>query len=326
MSDIRRGKRKLVRTIKKMELKSREPKFEGMTVLEVGYIDITDINAYARKNKARKEGIISKAVATFETMIANGTYEPQYNIPPVVIRLPNGEYELVAGEHRLHAHLGQGKTEIWVAVVTFESDSIKLAYQSVENKLNSSFFETPRTLKDLVNSAINILEVEGYVGDNLPTANYVGTVVNTLQISTDEAYKSTVQDAVRKAIGSTNVDIQTYSVKTGVERAEKIHGNNPIAMSAVLYKNVNGTTKDTDIRLLFKILAKKVLLNNPALPYYVFAHWSGIDGEDIPTARNNKPEFWKTIEENIVKFANVIQSPNYVSPVLKTLPQIDGDE
>ena len=58
----------------------------------------------------------------------------------------------------------------------------------------------------------------------------------------------------------------------------------------------------------------------------MYAHWQDIDGEDLPTARKNKPEFWPTIEDNIVDFAKVIQSPDYVSPVLKTLPQIDGDD
>ena len=52
-----------------MTLKPREPKFEGMTVLEVGYIDITDIDTFARKNKARKQGIISSRVAKFEKLI-----------------------------------------------------------------------------------------------------------------------------------------------------------------------------------------------------------------------------------------------------------------
>ena len=55
-----------------MTLKPREPKFEGMTVLEVGYIDITDIDAFARKNKSRKKGIISTSVAkTLELNIKN---------------------------------------------------------------------------------------------------------------------------------------------------------------------------------------------------------------------------------------------------------------
>ena len=307
-----------------MTLKPREPKFEGMTVLEVGYIDITDIDAFARKNKSRKKGIISTSVAKFETLIINDVYEPWYNIPPVVIKLKNGRYELVAGEHRLHAHIGQKKTKIWVAIVKFESPSIKLVYQSVENKLDLSYVSTPRTLEDLVNSAVNILKEEGYVGDNLPTSNYVWTVVNKLQISTEEASKTTVHDSIRKEIGSTTVDVQTYSAKTGVEVAQEIHDTNPIAMSVEMYKNISGVTTDTDIRLFLKILKEKE--KNPALPYWVYAHWSRVDGEHIPTARINKPKFWKKIEKDIVKFAKILQSPNYVSPVLKTLSQIDGDE
>ena len=50
-----------------------------------------------------------------------------------------------------------------------------------------------------------------------------------------------------------------------------------------------------------------------------------MDGEKIPTARAKKPDYWTTIEENIVKFAKIIQSPDYVSPVLKHIPQLDGE-
>ena len=308
------------------KMKPREPKFKGMTVLEVGYIDIADIDAFARKNKSRRKGIISASVIKFETLIINDTYEPLYFIPPVVIRLKNGKYELVAGEHRLHAHMGLGKTKIWVAIVKFESRRTKFIYQSVENKLDFSYVSTPRKFEDLVYSAVNILKEEGFVGDNFPTPNHVATVVNELQISTQEATKSSIREAVRLDIGTTKVDIQTYSAATGKSTAEKIHGNNPIDMSAVMYKGVGGETKDTDIRLFFQMLKKKVSKKDPALPYYVYAHWQDIDGEDLPTARKNKPEFWTTIEDNIVDFAKVIQSPDYVSPVLKTLPQIDGDD
>ena len=45
----------------------------------------------------------------------------------------------------------------------------------------------------------------------------------------------------------------------------------------------------------------------------------------LPTARAKKLDYWKTIEENIVKFAKIIQSPDYASPVLKHLPQLDGE-
>jgi len=307
-----------------MILKPRKPKFNGMTVKSVGYIVIADIDIYARKNKARKKGILPAPVAKFEVLIKNGLYEPQYAIPPVVILLPNGKYELVAGEHRLQAHKGQKKTKIWVAIVEFDSPSIKLLYQSVENKLDLSYVATPRTLEDIVNSAVTILKEEGYVDGKLPTNNKVSTVVNKLQISTEEASKTTVFESVRKEIGSTNVDVQTYSANNGVEVAEEIHGNSSIPMSVELYKNISGKTKDTDTRLFFKILEAKE--NNHSLPYYVYAHWSNVAGENIITARENKKIFWKLLEEKIVKYAKVLQSPDYISPILKPLVQIEDDD
>jgi len=307
-----------------MKLEPRKPKFNGMTVVWVGYIDIADVDKFARKNKARKKGVNSKEVAKFETLIKNDVYEPWYNIPPVVVKLPNGKYELVAGEHRFHSHKGQKKTKFWVAIVEFDTISNKLLYQSIENKLDTTYVATPRTLADIVNSAVTILKEEGYVDGKLPTNNAVWVIVNKLEISTEECAKVDVFEEVRKEIGSTTVDVQTYSAKTGVEVAEEINDGDTTPYSVELYKNVSGKTTDTDIRLFFKILEKKS--NNPALSYNVYAHWSRIDGEKIPAARKNKVAFWKTIEENIVKFAKVLESPDYVSPTLKPLPQIEDDD
>ena len=307
-----------------MKLKPREPKFNGLTVITVGYIDINDIDKFARKNKARKKGINSNDVVKFEILIKNDVYEPWYNIPPVVVKLPNGKFELVAGEHRFHAHKGQGKTKFWVAIVEFDTISNKLLYQSIENKLDTTYVATPRTLADITNSAVTILKEEGYVDSKLPTNNAIWSVVNKLEISTEECAKVDVFEEVKKEIGATTVDVQTYSSKTGIEVAADINDGNPIPYEVELYKNVSGKTTDTDIRLFFKILSAKE--NNPALPYNVYAHWSRVDGEKIPDARNNKIKFWKTIENNIVKFAKVLESPNYVSPTLKPLPQIEDDD
>ena len=295
-----------------------------MTVKSVGYIDINDIDKFARKNKARKKGVRHTEVAKFETLIKNGAYGPWYNIPPVVVKLSNGKYELVAGEHRFHAHKGQGETKIWVAIVEFDSPTVKLLYQSIENKLDTTYVASPRTLEDITNSAVTILKEEGYVDGKLPTNNAVWIVVNKLEISTEECAKVDVFEEVKKEIGATKVDVQTYSSKTGIEVAEEINDGDPTPYSVELYKNVSGKTTDTDIRLFFKILEEKS--HNPALPYNVYAHWSRIDGEKIPAARKNKIAFWKTIEENIVKFAKVLESPNYVSPTLKPLPQIEDDD
>ena len=100
-----------------MILKPRKPEFKGMTVLRVGYINIADIEDRKITNIARAGGLLGVPVTKFEKLIKNGTYEPWHNIPPVVIKLPNGMYELVAGGHRLQAHIGQKKTEFWVAVI-----------------------------------------------------------------------------------------------------------------------------------------------------------------------------------------------------------------
>jgi len=306
-----------------MTFKPREPKFKGMTVKYVGYIDIADIEDRVITNVARKEGLIGAKVANFETLIISGEYLPWHNIPPTVIELANGKKKLNTGDHRLHAHKGQGKTKIWVAIVEFDSESTELYYQSIENKLELGYLATPRTPIDIVNSAMHILKAEGYVDGKLPTSQQLWTVVDKLDISTKEAKKVDIHEELKKKIGTTTKDVKGYSAATAALEAAKIHGNSSIHMSVEMYKDVHGVSRDTDIRLFFKILAEKE--NEPSLPYWVYGYWSRMDGEKIPTARAKKPDYWKTIEENIVKFAKIIQSPDYVSPVLKHIPQLDGE-
>ena len=310
-----------------MILKPRKPEFKGMTVLRVGYINIADIEDRKITNIARAGGLLGVPVTKFEKLIKNGTYEPWHNIPPVVIKLPNGMYELVAGDHRLQAHIGQKKTEFWVAVVVFDSKSNQLYYQSVENKNDLSYVATPRTLDDIVNSAIHILKECGYVDGKFPTSNYVWTVVNQLQISTEEASKTSVHSLIRKKIGSTTKDVKGYDAKGAARKANEIHtnsGNSSISMSAEMYKNVSGVTGDTDLRLFAKIFADKEQ-NGAASPYWVYGHWSGLDGEKIPKARINKQQHWTKVENMIRGWAIILNSKEYVSPILKPLPQLSDE-
>ena len=63
---------------------------------------------------------------------------------------------LVAGDHRFQAHRGQGKTEIWVAVVEFETYKESKTWYISQLKIGRTcvHVETPRTPEDLVHSAV----------------------------------------------------------------------------------------------------------------------------------------------------------------------------
>lgn len=305
-----------------MILEPRKPVGTGMTVKRVGYIDTKKI--IIDRNKARKKGIIPSSVAKFEKLMMRGKYEPQYYVPPVVTELPNGYYELVSGEHRVQAHRGQKKTKIWVAIVEFDTSSNKYLYQSIENKKDEDYVSTPREFEDIVNSAISVLKEDGYVDDKKPSNNYIWKVVDKLQISTEEASKNDIYEEIRRQIGSTTVDVHTYSAAVAAEKAATIHGNSTIPYTTELYKNISGKTGDTDIRMYMRMAKEKE--TDPANPYWVYGHWSKVDGENIPTARVNKEEFWKALEKNIVRLAEILQHPDYVPPVLKPLPQIDNDD
>ena len=309
-----------------MKLKPREPKFKGMKVINVRYINTNDVDKFARKNKARKEGIQGTQVAKFEKLIKAGVYEPWYNIPPVVIQMPGNKYELVAGEHRFQAHKGQNKNKFWVAIVEFDTVSNKLLYQSIENKLDTSYTATPRSLDDIVNSAKSILIEEGFSISNIPSDHKIWKVIKSLEISTEEAHQTEVHEKVKKEMGFANHDIQTYSAKTGKALAAKINNDDPTPYTTRLYNTDKGSSRDLDVRLYFEQLELKLKFNNPAQKYNVYAHWQKVKGEKIPEARINKQKFWNQIEDKIINYAKILMSPDYVSPTLIPLPQIESDE
>jgi len=310
-----------------MTFKPREPRHEGMTVNYVGYIDTEAIEDRKITNIARKHGIIGAKVVLFEKLITTGQYAPWHNIPPVVVKLKNGNYKLIAGDHRLQAHRGKGKTKIWVAVVEFDTHKTELIYQSIENRPDLSYVETPRTPADIVNSAKHILISDGYGKDlKSPTDKQLWAVIDELLITTKEAVKADIHELLRESVGTATIDVKGYSSATANQKAAKIHGNSSNHMLVEKYIDTHGVSRDTDKRLLWKILAEKFGCSDPSLLFYVYAYWSRMDGEKIPMARTKKREYWEKLEGQIVDFAKIIQSPDYVSPSLIPLPQLDGED
>ena len=91
-------------------------------------------------NQVRELGIDPLIVKGFESRIREGTYLFIYD-QPVVVKLPNGRYRLICGEHRYQAHKKLGLDVMFCAVVSFDDIESEILFQSNENDEESEFIQ-----------------------------------------------------------------------------------------------------------------------------------------------------------------------------------------
>ena len=113
----------------------RRPKAEGLSFKQFADVPVKKIVqkiGNKQSNQARSEGLDWEKVTEFENRIKEGRYKFTYE-QPVVIKLPDGTYFLVTGEHRFQSHIGLGIETMFCSVVEFATKADLLIFQSNEN-------------------------------------------------------------------------------------------------------------------------------------------------------------------------------------------------
>ena len=137
---------------------NRQPKGFGVNFDHFDNINLDKIdqklgNTFA--NQVREEGIDPNIVKGFESRIKEGTYLFIYD-QPVVVKLPNGRYRLICGEHRYQAHKKLGLDVMFCAVVSFDDTESEILFQSNENDEESEFIQNSRTEGGVVLTLTNL--------------------------------------------------------------------------------------------------------------------------------------------------------------------------
>lgn len=138
----------------------RRPKAEGLSFKQFDEIPVEKIVQKIgdkQSNQARSEGLDWEKVTEFENRIKEGRYKFTYE-QPVVIKLPNGTYFLVTGEHRFQSHKGLGIKTMFCSVVEFASEADLLIFQSNENDEETEFIQNVRTSSDVVLTLCNLYD------------------------------------------------------------------------------------------------------------------------------------------------------------------------
>ena len=216
---------------------NRQPKGFGVNF---DHFDNIDLNKIDQKlgdtfaNQVREEGIDPLIVKGFESRIKEGTYLFIYD-QPVVVKLPNGRYRLICGEHRYQAHKKLGLDVMFCAVVSFKDIESEILFQSNENDEESEFIQNSRTQGGVILTLTNLLN-NGSITDINDDAQ-INLFLGKLNQKTGDYPK--LREEFRKKHGITSA-VTTYE---STDRTEWCENHKPLVNFSTPVNNVSFLNK-----------------------------------------------------------------------------------
>jgi hypothetical protein len=161
-------------------------------------------------NKVRFSGLVKETIAEFQARIRENRYFFTYE-QPTVVKLPNGFYKLICGEHRLQAHYLEGRKTFFAAVVEFDSVVDEIFFQSNENDEDDEYVKAPRTPEDVIVTLDNLVK-EGFI--DIHDDKSINSSLSRLNQKTSDFPK--LRDQLRAAHGIIN-PVKSYDDDTRKE-------------------------------------------------------------------------------------------------------------
>lgn len=212
---------------------------DAMKFISIGHLPMSEIREAYGQNVNRSRGVMEKGVLEFIECIKGNEYRPEHYVPPVVVRIPEGDsrqfnsdgvtqyfYELVSGHHRYHAHLGMNLPTFYAQVVEFlpvdnkTARSWMLTYQAQENNPSKQVFvRNVSSVDDVANSITSILNEATFSPEDLD--NEVDLAIASIGINGDSR-KAAVKNKVLENRGLTTMVVQSIS-KTIRKQLNQIH-------------------------------------------------------------------------------------------------------
>lgn len=282
-------------------LKARSPSAKGMRVLEQKRVPMNLIvsNKDTHGNKARFKGLSNVKVSEYAALITNGNYQPEYYIPPVVVKEGN-KYRLIAGGHRHQGHVEAGATHFYCAIVEFYDCEEKSAaywersYQGTENKRDEyEVAKNNRTTEDTVSVIVSMIE-DDLINDD------------------DESIKGAIEDqgygrksdtgkniffAVQHTVGNSSGVPRILTANEAKIEALQLEDRNTKVI-ARLMKDNSGKDADYDKRLTTKIVNE---MREHNMDIQAMIHFTAMSAEEILLARGVKRGLLEREFNNYVK-------------------------
>jgi len=296
---------------------------DAMKFVDLKHIPIHEIRTSIGGNNARAKGVKNDGVQNFMRIMKKGRYRPYHYIPPVVVFIPKGDkrrlnddgvdqyrYELVAGEHRLNAHLALGKPEFYAQVVEFVSMKGRSAtywrkkYQIEENLQENDEYVREYASQDDIVHTVNSLVDEQLTSQTVHAGldDIIREVINSLNIVAKGAV-TRLMSLVHRKRGNTSKVVQGITTYTK-EKYIKSHINNTNKNpDYVLYQNFTAggaEVEDYDMRGIIKVW--NLIEDNPksVKNIHIVAGTTKSDYLEVPEIREAKQSLFRDHANDII--------------------------
>ena len=301
------------------------PDYVGLQKVVMVWMPIIDIE-FNRINYARKNSSNMKRVHEVANAIKKGNYLPfAYEPPMVEFNEKTGKYDLLTGNHRFQGHELAGETEMWVAIVEFDTKRNRRTAQSLENseKKGIDFGQEFRSDEDIVRTAIEILQDIEANGEEVLESTITEvlgglavtkkTELNTLKIEVANNLKNPIEWATTITEGQLKAT------------ALEIEDNDPTVKTIIkFFGTVHEGSRRAD-KALFDAAMKVKEEYGAETNVKMVVAFHKLGAEQIPFARKSRKVIFSSYEKQVVKQAELINSPNYTSPEFVNVDQIISD-
>ena len=301
-------------------IRAREPKSNGMRVIDMLHIPLSDIDASHGSNKARLTGINEETVNKFIDIIKSDKYTPEYFVPPVVIK-DNDTYKLISGFHRYTAHVSLAIDNypvdtFYAAVVEFQKLDGKSAnywmnmWMIRENVEESEFVRNPSTIGDVANMVHAMVEKKEIANKK---DDIIDAIVDAGIRPSATKKINDILSEINQKMGKHAQVVQGYSQGTKAQFVAqyKKDTNTPKNVISQTFKET--IDADYDHRLLDKLVSMYIKNPQSLKNVVVVAHTNGADPAKTRRIRQAKKvllqryvdrmrTFIKTLDESGVPF------------------------
>ena len=295
------------------------PDYEGLSLVEMKWLALSEIDKKLKKNPAREKPSSKDAIDNIASWIRNGKYQPYANEPPMVeFNEKSQKYEILTGRTRYSAHVGVREEEMWVAVVKFDSPDSRLSAQLAENqkgKDSNRFDQAYATDGDVVNVAKQLVQLKVDRGEEL-TYEMVDKVLKKECNLSSKKERDAVSKEVFENFGVVSLVSNWTHSEAKSEVEQYVSSDAPVVTQ--LWRRDARTAHQRSVENVFK--AKN-------LPSDLVVLANMYDGTSSDLCLNRESEVsrffeWKNF---VLTMASAMNDPSWTDPVFVTMPQVDGD-
>ena len=295
------------------------PDYEGMSLVEMKWLPLSEIDKKLKKNPAREKPSSKEAIDNIASWIRNGKYQPYANETPMVeFNEKSQKYEILTGRTRYSAHVGVREEEMWVAVVKFDSPDSRLSAQLAENqkgKDSNRFDQAYATDGDVVNVAKQLVKLKVDRGEEL-TYEMVDKVLKKECNLSSKKERDSVSKEVFENFGVVSL-VSNWTHAEAKSEVEQYVSSDAVVVTQ-LWRRDARTAHQRSVENVFK--AK----NLPSDPVVLANMYDGTSSDLYLNRESEVLRFfeWKNL---VLTMASAMNDPSWTDPVFVTMPQVDGD-